>query len=225
MIINIGVITMEKQTLAEKVKEVIELRRKSHDLPSEVLNHKSYHSVFGSARCSLNDLGNVASLLCLLPFIFYNKETGEVDQIGDQKYFYGIISFQEYIADVFDKKMKESNLAQGELGKRAKLAPSTISMILSGKRTCSTSTLEKMAESINLFPVYLVPKSPGAPPPDLYKDQVDQLTRLFRSYVLLPDSEVRIEHLRQSIEYGERIGEWTEALRAKYSVIKSNLKK
>ena len=178
---------MQKQTLAEKFKEVIETRRKSYDFPSEILNHKSYIAL-DSKHCNLNTLGDFASLLGLLPFIFYNKETGVMDEDGDQKYLYGIISFQEYLENMFEKKMKVSNISQNEIGKRAKLAPSTISMIVSGKRSCTTSTLEKMAETIHLFPVYLVPKSPGAPPPDLYKEHVDQLIGLFRSYVLLPDS-------------------------------------
>ncbi len=216
---------MERKTVAEKAQEIIELRRKSFDLPSDILDHKSYAPVLDSKRCNLNALGDFASLLGLLPFIFYNKETREVDQIGDQKYLYGIMPFQEYMADLFEKKLKESNLAQNTLGKRAKLAPSTISMIFSGKRTCTTLTLEKMADVVNLFPVYLVPKNSGAPPPDLYKENVGELIGLFRRYVLLPDSEVSAENLRQSIEYGERIGEWTEALRLKYRTFQSNKKK
>lgn len=215
---------MEKKTLTQKVKEIIEQRRGARDLPSEVLIHKSYSQV-SLGNCNLDALADFASLLDLLPFVFYDKNTGEVDLVGDQKYFYGIISFQSYMKWVFDQKMKELNQTQNGLGKRAKLAPSTISMILSGKRSCTISTLEKMAEGIDLFPVYLVPKSLGAPPPDLYKDNVDELIGLFRRYVLLPDSEVSAENLRQSIEYGERIGEWIEALRVKYNPIKSNPKK
>ncbi len=217
---------MERKTLAERIREIIEERRTSNSLSSEITSNRAYSFVIDSSRsCALKDLESFASLLDHLPLVFYDKMTGKAEESTDQRYRYGIIPFRKYMEEIFENKMAEFNLSQAELAKRAKQAPSTTSMILSGIRSCKTHTLELMADAINLFPVYLIPKNTGVVPVELYKSHLDQLVDLFRQYVLIKDSEIQPDDLRRAIDYGERIAEWTEALRVRYAALTSPHKK